>query len=98
MTPELDKRKKFIDSGQTDTLTEFVDWLGANDFAILRRCQNPIHETGRYCGVCRDLGYIDPLGERDYERLFARHFGLDLDKIQGELDFLLDRQRELNGQ
>ncbi|MFE6508067.1 hypothetical protein ACFVBP_10385 [Nocardioides sp. NPDC057764] len=93
-TPELDRRSKVIESGRTDTLAWFIDWLNDNGYAIAHRCTHVDQKPGRRCWDCGDSGFIGAV--TDYESLIARHFGLDPAKIEAEMQKLLDYQRALN--
>lgn len=81
-TPELDRRSEILASGAPQALQEFVDWLDVNGYAIARRCAHVDQKPGRRCWDCGDSGFSDAV--TDYERLFARSFGLDPDKIEAE--------------
>lgn len=93
-TPELDKRKQVIDSGATETLTDFVEWMQSKGYAIVRRCEESDHKSNRYCAPCSNFGYLGPV--TNYGTLFAEHFELNETKIEAELRSLLEHQRALN--
>lgn len=89
-TTELNKQLEVIKSGRAKTVEEFIDWLGANGYAILKRCPStePDHlGAGRYCGICSNSGFTGPV--YDFEQIMADHFGIDRDKIEKERRALL---------
>ena len=92
-TPELDRRSEVLATGTPQALQDFVDWLTANGYTIVQTCDHPadaVSATG-HCWVCRDTGFRGAV--TDYERLFARSFGLDPDKIEAERRALLESLR-----
>jgi hypothetical protein len=80
-TPELDKQRKVIESGEVDTLGNFYDWLQGEGYHIAEYV---------------DVGYRDdrlaivPLSP---ERLFANYFDIDLNKIETERRAILEKIR-----
>jgi len=78
-TPECDKLKALIDSGERDTLQKFLDWLTENHVVL---CQL---ETGR--GYRSDGEYV-PL-RQNTENLMAEFFGIDLKKVEREKQAIL---------
>jgi len=90
-TPELDRRSEILATGAPQVLAEFVDWLTANGYAVAQLCTHPDQKPGRRCWDCGDSGFSGAV--TDYERLFARHFGLDPEKIEAERRALLESLR-----
>lgn len=71
-TPELDRQKQVIDSGEAEMVQQFYDWL---------------HEQGIRLCTLQDAGRIEPrymLDGRSPEQLMADYFGIDLTKIEAE--------------
>jgi hypothetical protein len=89
-TPELDKRHKFIESGETDTLTRFYDWLCAKNYFIAEWIQ-PVDDDGEPEGD--EMLFSIRIGP---ERLFADFFGIDLDKVESERRAILEEIRSKN--
>ena len=85
---ELEKMR--IAQGQASTLSEFVDWLGENGYAVCKW-----HEHVRYSD---DLGDYSPAGwfpkRESYEELFANFFLIDLKKVDKERAALLESIRQ----
>jgi hypothetical protein len=81
LTPELDKQHKIIESGASDTLTEFYDWLSERGWLLARWEAN-----GKW------NEYLEPVYTRP-EQLFAEFFGIDLDKIESERRAVLEELR-----
>lgn len=79
-TPELDKMKKARDEGHSEDIAAFLEWLGENGMSV--------------CSWREGIG-----GGRWYEidgginRLLARYFQIDLDKVEQERMALLDYVR-----
>jgi hypothetical protein len=81
--PELEKMK--ATRAEADTLTRFVDWLEENDMRICKRVKvSPLYRGSPYESI-----------SESFEKLFARFFEVDLDKIEAERRQILDAQREL---
>lgn len=80
-TPELDKQKAVIDSGRSDTVQEFYDWL--REERGLTLCE-PVPDSIR--------GYYQPTYIQP-EQLMADFFGIDRDKIEAERRALLEAIR-----
>lgn len=81
-TPELDKRNQIIDSGATDVLTSFYDWLFEHGFVIAKYEQFEEYDNPQ----------LVPLA-RHPEQLFADYFGVDLDLLDKERRALLEYVR-----
>ncbi len=87
-TPELDKQHKIIESGASDTLTEFYDWLHDQGYCIAEEIEHEWEDE------YDDYGHmLHPVRIRP-EQLFADFFGIDLDKIETERRAILDALRE----
>ena len=71
-TPELDRHRQIINSGEADTVQNFYEWLAGEGLQLCR-----LHDVGRI-----DPQYI-PDG-RTPEQLIAAFFGLDLNKLEDE--------------
>jgi hypothetical protein len=84
MYPELDKMKAARE--KSAVLTEFVDWLDQNNMRICLRTEVSITYAG---------SPYEPIPE-SFEKLFARFFGIDLDKVEEERRQILDEQRKIN--
>lgn len=82
-TPELNRQKEIIDSGQAKAVQEFLDWLRQEKGYVLARYEKV---DGYREEQLFDV-YPDP------ERLMADHFGIDLNKIESERRALLDALR-----
>lgn len=80
-TPELDKQHKIIESGKSDTLQEFYDWLSTKDYVIAKWVVDD-----------EDEDVLLPTHIRP-EQLFAEFFEIDLNKIEDERRALLDEIR-----
>jgi hypothetical protein len=78
LTPELDKQRAVIESGASNTLTEFYDWLRDNGYQLAKWGEND-----RLYGIA-----VRP------EQLFADFFGIDPYKIELERRAILDALRE----
>lgn len=70
-TPELDYQHLIIESGQSELLAKFYDWLNENDYKICKWVEDP-DSSGFYPSA------VHP------EELFAKFFGIDLNKIEEE--------------
>jgi hypothetical protein len=81
LTPELDKRHAVIESGASDTLTEFYDWLNERGW-LLARWEVDGNENE----------YLEPVYTRP-EQLFAEFFGIDLNLIETERLAILEELR-----
>lgn len=92
-TPELDRRSEILATGAPQALTDFVDWLHANGYTIARLCTHPDQKPGRRCWDCGDSGFVGGVTEDELERLFARSFGLNPEKIEAERRALLESLR-----
>ena len=75
-TPELDYQHEIIESGQSELLAKFYDWLIEKDFVLAK--WGGYDEFGDY-----SEGVLMPLHIRP-EQLFADFFGIDLNKIEEE--------------
>ena len=84
-TPELDRQKQIIDSGQAETIQRFIEWLFDEQRYVLAR-----YETSPYTG--NEILHDATPSSR--ERLMAAHFSIDLEKIERERRMLLDEIRE----
>jgi hypothetical protein len=82
-TPELDKQRAVIESGASDTLGEFYDWLTDEKGWVLAEWTQD--------GMSND--YLQPVYFRP-NQLFADFFGIDLDKIESERRAILESLRE----
>lgn len=83
-TPELDKRSKVIEGGANLIIANFLDWLQVEGIVLARW-----HDEE---GLDAQLVEIST----DNNRLLAKHFGLDPDKIANEQEALLAYMREIN--
>jgi hypothetical protein len=77
-TPELDKQHAVIESGASDTLTEFYDWLEEKGYCIAQ-----FGDKSPYL-----FEVSTPPNQ-----LFAEFFGIDLDKIESERRAILEELR-----
>lgn len=77
-TPELDKQHAVIESGASDTLTEFYDWLGERGLII-----------AEWSEIWQEWIPVSTSGNQ----LFADFFGIDLDKIESERRAILEELR-----
>lgn len=82
--PELDKMKAARE--KSAVLTEFVDWLDQNNMRICLRTEVSITYRG---------SPYEPIPE-SFEKLFARFFGIDLDKVEEERRQILAELRKSN--
>ena len=80
-TPELDKQRVVIESGRTDTLTDFYDWLSEQGYEL---CQ--------WVELDRYEPRLAPIHIRP-EQLFADFFDIDLDLIETERRAILEELR-----
>jgi hypothetical protein len=85
-TPELDKQHTIIESGEADTLGRFYDWLHERGYHI---AQYMTFEEPEFDGEYQQLV---PIREAP-EQLFAKFFGIDLNKIEAERRAILDEIR-----
>lgn len=84
-TPELDKRSKIINSDAHKGVIAFLDWIDGDPNHDLRL----VHENkGEVMGVYSN----------EFERILARFYGLDPQKIAAEQEALMAYMRELNTQ
>ncbi len=67
---------------QSSTLSEFVDWLEKNGMRICKM-------------VDCDVAPYEAIMEQ-HEKLFARFFGIDLDKVEDERQLMLKAMRYAN--
>lgn len=81
-TPELDKQHAVIESGESETLTRFYDWMQESGYVIAEYREYDEYDDPRLTPV-----------RRGPERLFADFFEIDLDKIDAEQRALLDELR-----
>ena len=75
---ELEKQHAVIESGESDTLTNFYDWLAEQGYEITEWDD--------------DQREYRPISLRP-EQLFADFFGIDLDKIETERRAILETLR-----
>lgn len=78
-TPELDKQRAVIESGASDTLTEFYDWLTDERGYVIAEW-----DAGERAYF--SIGWSP-------ETLFAQFFGIDLKKIESERRAILEELR-----
>lgn len=78
--PELEKAAKFKEAGEL--LSAFVDWLEHNNIVLCRIDEQSVGENH----------YVR--NHESYQSLFARFFGIDLEKFEQEHRALLDRVRQ----
>jgi hypothetical protein len=88
-TPELDKMSKVIESGASDTLTGFYDWLTDKGYRICEYVDSgreswdgPVHEFAPVHG--------------GPEKLFAEFFKINLDKIETERRQIIKQYRAMS--
>lgn len=81
--PEHDKLKKFIDDGSHETVQEFLDWLMDDNGWLIGEWD----EAGR--------GRLEPVN-LSRERIMAKFFVIDLDKIHAEKEQMLSHIRNAN--
>jgi hypothetical protein len=86
-TPELDFQHLIIESGQSELLAKFYDWLIEKDYAI---CKSIEHEWKDDYGSYEFL-YL-PISPNP-EKLFADFFGIDLNTIEQERRAILEELR-----
>lgn len=79
---ELEKMQKVIDSGETETLTNFYDWLNEQGYQICSRVKDGHTWSPRYAPVS-----INP------NELFAQFFEIDLNEVEKERREILERIR-----
>ncbi len=85
-TPELDKQSPIVNSDLHKGLVAFLEWLESPDSGDLMLVR---------WGGDSDM---NPEVIYDFQKLLARYYGLDLDKIEAEKMALIDYLRELNQQ
>lgn len=87
--PEHERMHKIKDKSQA--IGEFLEWLGGQHMAVCQRHEHS-HDNGCYekgkleCGLYDDTYY--PIFE-SIEKILARHFDIDLDKIEAEKQAML---------
>ena len=81
-TPELDFQHLIIESGQSDLLAKFYDWLIEKDYYICYRDEGDKYDDGGYYPISSSP-----------EKLFADFFGIDLNKIEEERRAILEELR-----
>lgn len=79
--PELEKMRSV--RGESRLLTEFVDWLEDHNMRICVRTASQSVYSSPY----------EPIPE-NYEKLFARFFAIDLEKVEDERRAMLEALRE----
>jgi nucleoside-specific outer membrane channel protein Tsx len=80
-TPELDKQRAVIESGASETVGDFYNWLDEKGY-VLARWEVDGNEND-YLGFV----HINP------QQLLAEFFGIDLDKIESERRAILEELR-----
>jgi hypothetical protein len=83
-TPELDKQHAIVESGATQVLTEFYDWLHENDYHLAK-----FQRFEEYDDPQLVVAGIQP------EQLFTDFFGIDRNKIEAERRALLEELRAI---
>jgi hypothetical protein len=82
-TPELEKQHDVIESGASQTLTDFYDWLCEKGFVIAEYVKFEEYRDKQLVPT-----FVRP------EKLFADFFDIDLDKIESERRAILEVLRE----
>lgn len=77
-TPECDKI--LANQPKTQVLSDFVDWLNSNKYAICTLETRP---------ECYPIKQWEPI-RASYEQLFAEYIGIDLKKAEEERRAILD--------
>lgn len=85
-TPELDFQSIIIESGQSELLGKFYDWLTEQGI-VLAKWGGYDYESETYHDDILSLYSVHP------EKLFADFFGLDLNKIEAERRAILEELR-----
>lgn len=95
-TPELDKKLDVMHSQEspTDTLTRFWDWLAEERIILAQWVEHP--DDPLCDGDCEHEELLVPIGQTPNE-VFARFFGLDINKMDEEQRSLLRHLGGTNG-
>jgi len=81
-TPELDFQHLIIESGQSELLAKFYDWLTEKGYSLCFWSDGDEYDDGGYYPLS-----MSP------EKLFAEFFGIDLNKIEAERRAILEELR-----
>lgn len=89
MTDYPECEKMLAHRSESFILSAFFEWLLTDEkFSLCKKRK------------IRVLGEVDhefvPIGESRFEKVLARYFGIDLDKIEKERSQMLEEQRLLN--
>lgn len=94
-TPELDKLKKINDSGDNQTIAEFLEWAGENGYNFTKTVtfmdDRESLITGKPYQVPVDVE--QPVG---IAAVLAEYFKIDLDKVSAEKDAVFAAIRAAN--
>ena len=83
--PECDKL--IVVEAKSRILSDFVDWLGSNDYAICTCEETPGYPKEQWIPI-----------RKSYEQLFADYFGIDLKAVEEERRSLLVHWRGCHGE
>lgn len=85
-TPELDKQLEIIKSGRAETVQEFLDWL-LGRYMLARRDADSAHRDLSGGVGCYWPSRVNP------QDLMAKHFDIDLTKVEDERRAILEALR-----
>lgn len=94
--PECEKMKAVHE--QSQAIGQFLEWLEGQGMSVCQRHEHS-HDNGCYeagkleCGLDEDTYY--PIYD-SIEKILARHFDIDLDKVEAEKQAMLASIRSAN--